>query len=161
MLAYDYLRRSGINEADIVLYGESLGTGVAVQLAAQRNPSGIILESPFSSAVDVGVHLYPYLPVRWLLRDRFESIRYIGRVKAPILVLHGEQDKIVPASLGRKLFAAAPLPKIAYFIGDATHYTLYDHGAFSKIRDFLGRLLKPLGNSKPQISVSCGLSCGL
>lgn len=148
MLAYDFLRRSGVEEADIVVYGESLGTGVAVQLAANRMPGGVVLESPFSSAVDVGTYLYPYLPVRWLLRDRFESIRYIGQVKAPILVLHGEQDNIVPASLGRKLFAAAPPPKMAYFIGDATHYTLYEHGAFNKIRDFLGHILKPLRNAK-------------
>ncbi len=139
LLAYDYLAKSKPSQSEIVIYGESLGTGVAVQVAAMRQPAGMILESPFSSAADVGAHLYPFLPVHLLLKDRFESVRYISKVKAPLLMLHGERDSIVPVDLGRKLFAAATSPKQAYFLAEATHYTLYDHGAFEKIKDFLNR----------------------
>ena len=116
------------------------------------------LESPFSSAADVAAHLYPYLPVYWLLKDRFELMSYIGELRAPLLVLHGERDSIVPPNLGRKLFAAAPGPKVAYFIPDATHYTLYEHGAFEKVKIFLDRFT--VGHERSDtISVSCGAFC--
>lgn len=139
LMAYDRLSSITPPHSRIVIYGESLGTGVAVQVASKRSASGVILESPFSSAVDVGAHLYPFLPVYWLLKDRFESIKYIKNIKAPLVMIHGEKDRLVPASLGRKLFAAAPAPKQAYFISDATHYTLYENGAFEKVRAFLDR----------------------
>jgi fermentation-respiration switch protein FrsA (DUF1100 family) len=157
-MAYDGLRALGLDEAEIAVYGESLGTSVAVQLAASRHPAGIVLESPFSSAADVGSYAYPYLPVHWLLEDRFESIRYIGKVTAPLLMLHGEQDRIVPARFGRKLFEVAPTPKVAYFFGDATHYDLYEHGAFERVRSFLASLDTRRGRGT--ISMSCGQSCG-
>lgn len=139
LMAYDHLVSSTPQQSKIIIYGESLGTGVAVQVASMRQPDGVILESPFSSAADVGAHLYPFLPVHWLLKDRFESISYIRKVKAPLLVLHGERDQIVPSRLGRKLFATATGPKQAYFVSEATHYTLYEHGAFEKVSDFLDR----------------------
>lgn len=158
LMAYDLLAGFTPLESKIVVYGESLGTGVAVQVAAKRRPAGVVLESPFSSAVDVGTHLYPYLPVHWLLKDRFESISYIQEVKAPLLVLHGESDSIVPPELGRKLFNAAPGPKLAYFIEGATHYTLYDHGAFENVKTFLDGFAA--GREQPgTLSVSCGAPC--
>jgi uncharacterized protein len=158
LMAYDTLAGLTPPGSRIVVYGESLGTGVAVQVAAQRKPDGVVLESPFSSAADVAAHLYPYLPVYWLMKDRFESISYIGQVKAPLLVLHGERDSIVPSQLGSKLFAAAPGPKLAYFIKDATHYTLYDHGAFEKVKIFLEGFAAKRGEPVT-ISVSCGEFC--
>jgi fermentation-respiration switch protein FrsA (DUF1100 family) len=158
LMAYDTLAGLTPRDSRIVIYGESLGTGVAVQVAAKRRPDGVVLESPFSSASDVAAHLYPYLPVYWLLKDRFESINYIGEVEAPLLVLHGERDTIVPPGLGHKLFDAAPGPKLAYFIKDATHYTLYDNGAFEKVKTFLeGFAAKPV--EPGTISVSCGEAC--
>lgn len=159
LMAYDTLAGFTPHDSKIVIYGESLGTGVAVQVAAKRRPDGVVLESPFSSAADVAAHLYPYLPVYWLLKDRFDSINYITELKAPLLVLHGERDSIVPPSLGRKLFAAAPGPKVAYFIPDATHYTLYEHGAFEKVKTFLDGFA--VGREqRGTISVSCGAACG-
>jgi fermentation-respiration switch protein FrsA (DUF1100 family) len=158
LMAYDQLKHLGPHDEDIVVYGESLGTGVAVQVAANRHPGGLVLESPFTSIVDVGSYLYPYLPVYVLLRDRFESIRYIGKVTAPLLMLHGEDDNIVPVRFGRKLFDAAPAPKMAYYFGGATHYTLYEHGAFERIRSFLTRFTEmrpPHGT----ITISCGQEC--
>ena len=159
LMAYDTLAGLTLQDSKIVVYGESLGTGAAVQVAAKRWPSGVVLESPFSSAVDVGAYRYPYLPVHLLLKDRFDSISYIGDVKAPLLVLHGKRDRIVPPTLGRKLFAAAQGPKTAYFVEEATHYTLYDHGAFEKVKTFLDSLAT--GREHPgTLSVSCGAVCG-
>lgn len=158
MMAYDLLKARGIAEDAIVIYGESLGTAVAVQVAANRRPGGLVLESPFSSAVDIGSYRYPYLPVYWLLKDRFDSLKHIGKVKAPLLVLHGERDRVVPVRFGRKLFAAAPAPKMAFFSGEATHYTLYEHGAFARIRSFLSGFVQ-LKTLPRAITISCGEAC--
>ncbi len=158
LMAYDAVAGFTPPDSKIVVYGELLGTGVAVQVAAKRRPDGVVLESPFSSATDVAAYLYPYLPVYLLLKDRFESINYIGEVKAPLLVLHGERDSIVPSRLGRKLFAAAPGPKMAYFIEGATHYTLYEHGGFEKVKTFLDSFATDR-HEPGTISVACGAIC--
>lgn len=97
----------------ILLFGESLGGGVAVRLASELSPkktppAGLILRSTFSSLVDAGAHHFPWLPVRWLLLDRFPSEQRIRNVTCPLLQIHGRRDTIVPLRLGRKLFAAAP-----------------------------------------------------
>jgi hypothetical protein len=97
----------------IILYGESLGGGVAVRIAAEMcqagtPPAGLILRSTFSSLVDAGAYHYPWLPVRLLLIDRFASIDHIALVTCPILQVHGARDTIMPISLGRRLFDAAP-----------------------------------------------------
>jgi uncharacterized protein len=159
LMAYDRLKGLGVPDDEIVIYGESLGTGVAVQVAANRRPSGLVLESPFSSVADVGSYLYPFLPVRWLLKDRFDSVEHIHHVKAPLLVLHGEDDRIVPARFGRKLFDAAPWPKTAYFFKGATHYTLYEHGAFERVRTFLNSFATLPNPPHSAINVSCGQGC--
>ncbi len=158
LMAYDTLKQLGADDSEIVVYGESLGTAVAVQVAANRRPGGLVLESPFSSAVDVGTYLYPYLPVFLLLKDRFDSLHYIDKVKAPILVIHGEDDRIIPPRFGRKLFAAATAPKTAYFYGGATHYTLYEHGAFERVRNFLDAF-SAARPARGTISISCGSLC--
>ncbi|MEK6258967.1 MAG: alpha/beta hydrolase [Planctomycetota bacterium] len=97
----------------IVLYGESLGAGTAVQLAGDLcregiEPGGLVVQSSFNSLVDAGRHHFPILPVGLVLIDRFESERHIAGVKCPILQLHGSRDQIVPLRLGQKLFEAAP-----------------------------------------------------
>ncbi len=88
----------------LVYVGESLGTGVAVELAVRRPPAGLILQSAFTSAVDVGRHHYPFLPVGLLMTDRFDSIAKIDKVDCPVLSIHGEKDSLVPIDLGRRLF---------------------------------------------------------
>ena len=97
----------------IVLYGESLGGGVAVRLASELSlkntpPGGVILRSTFSSLIDAAASHFPFIPVRWLLIDRFPSDQRIRDVTCPLLQLHGRRDTIVPFRLGQKLFAAAP-----------------------------------------------------
>ena len=95
----------------IVVFGESLGTGVAVALAATQRIGGLVLQAPFTSAVDVGARVYWFLPVRLLMKDPFRSDARIGKVTVPLLVLHGERDQVVPIALGERLFALANEPK--------------------------------------------------
>ncbi|HEX5507951.1 MAG TPA: alpha/beta hydrolase, partial [Pseudolabrys sp.] len=108
--AYDFAA-AHIAPQRIVLFGESLGTGLAVALAAERPVGALVLDAPFTSAADIGAAAYPYLPVRWLIRDAFRSDERIVKVHAPLLVLHGEQDRIVPIGSGERLFALAHEPK--------------------------------------------------
>jgi fermentation-respiration switch protein FrsA (DUF1100 family) len=92
----------------IVYFGESLGSGVAVALAAEQPPAALVLRSPFTSLVDVARVHYPFLPVRLLLRDRFRSDRRIGGIRSPLLVVAGDRDSIVPYAQSRRLFELAP-----------------------------------------------------
>jgi uncharacterized protein len=108
----------------LVYFGESLGAAVAVDLAARRAPGAVVLRSPFSSLADVGRRHYPFLPVRLLLRDRFASIDRIASIGAPLLVVAGERDTIVPSSSSRALFDAAAHPKRWVEIPGADHNDL-------------------------------------
>jgi fermentation-respiration switch protein FrsA (DUF1100 family) len=121
----------------LVLWGESLGTAVAVALAAERHVDGVILDAPFTSAADVGAAAYPFAPVRWLMRDQFHSDRRIARVRAPMLVLHGECDRIVPIAYGERLFALAHEPKRFARFASAGHIDLDDYGAIDVAKAFL------------------------
>lgn len=127
----------------VVLLGESLGAAVAVRMAAERPVAALILEAPFASAVEVGARHYWYLPVRLLMKDRFESIRWIGRVRAPLLIVHGERDAVVPVAQARKLLAAANEPKRGVFLPEAGHNDLFEHGAADLELAFLAEALSP------------------
>ena len=110
--AYDYLRsRLDVPADRIVVFGWSLGAAVAVDVAAHVPLAAVILEGAPSSLVDIGQMRYPYMPIRLLMRNPFESIRKIGAVGAPKLFLHSPEDTIVPIEEGRKLYEAAPAPK--------------------------------------------------
>jgi fermentation-respiration switch protein FrsA (DUF1100 family) len=124
----------------IVLWGESLGTGVAVALAAERKIAALILDAPFTSAADVGAAAYPIIPVRWFIKDAFPSDERIGRVKVPLLILHGEQDRIVPIRFGESLFALANEPKRLVRFPSGGHVDLDEHGAKDAVRSFLNGL---------------------
>jgi uncharacterized protein len=137
--AVDFLGREGILPNRLVLYGESLGSGVAVTLAAQRDIAGLILEAPFTNVAEVAQHHYSFVPASVLVADRFDSLAKIGGVKAPILVLHGERDRVVPIRFGRALFDAAPEPKEFWFSRDAGHENLMRFGAFEAVLQFLER----------------------
>ena len=100
--AVDWLKNKNINEESIIIYGESLGTGVAVEIAQNNNFAGIILESPFTSMVDAGASKYPIFPIRLLLKDKYESDKKIKNINSPILIMHGEADRIVPFWMGKK-----------------------------------------------------------
>ncbi len=140
MLAYDYLREAGLGEGDIVLYGESLGSGVAVRLAGLRPVAGVVLDAPFTSLPDVARRAYPFAPVDTFMTERFESKRHIGRVRAPILMMHGDEDRTIPIGIGRELYEEAPEPKRFAVIAGASHSNIYEYGAFESLRDFLDGL---------------------
>jgi uncharacterized protein len=106
--ARDYLlRRPGASASRLVYFGESLGAAVATELAVAHPPAALILRSPFTSMTDVGRVHYPLLPVRWLLRDRYPSIDRIAHIRAPLLVIAGDRDAIVPLDQSRRLYEAA------------------------------------------------------
>lgn len=123
--------------ARIAVFGESLGTGVAVALAA-RHPTGwVVLQAPFTSAADVAARVYWYLPVGPLMKDTFRSDARIGRIKAPLLILHGARDGVVPFALGERLFAMANEPKRFVRFADGNHADLDGFGAIETVRAFL------------------------
>jgi fermentation-respiration switch protein FrsA (DUF1100 family) len=103
--------RLGIKPTDIVLMGRSLGGGVAVDLAAKNGARGLILQSTFTSLPDAAACLYPWAPVRLLMKNRYDSLSKIGRYRGPVLMSHGTIDDLVPCRLGRKLYDAVPGPK--------------------------------------------------
>ena len=115
------LSRAGVNAAKLVYFGESLGTAVAASLAVDYPPLALILRSPFTSMTDVGKHHYRFLPVGWLLRDRYATIECITRVHSPLLVIGGDADGVVPLSLTHRVFDAAHEPKKLLVIRGADH----------------------------------------
>jgi fermentation-respiration switch protein FrsA (DUF1100 family) len=121
----------------IVVWGESLGSGVAVALAATHTVGRVVLEAPFTSAADVAARAYWFLPVRWLMKDPFRSDLRIGKVTAPLLIMHGERDGVVPFVLGERLFKLANEPKSFARFADGTHSDLDMHGGLAAFRAFL------------------------
>ena len=138
--AIDAVRAKGVPEDGLVLYGESMGTGVATQMATEYGAAALILESPYTSVPDVGADRYPLVPVRWLLRDHYDSINKIKDVHMPFLLLHGELDQVVPVKFGKKLFAAANEPKQAFYVPDAGHNNVYNLKVQQIILNFLASL---------------------
>lgn len=141
--------RNGYEPARLVLYGESLGTGVAVRLATERPVGGLILDAPFTSAEDVAALRYPFVPVRWLMRDPFRSAEIIRDVKAPILVLHGDADPVIPLRFGEALFAAAPEPKRFVRLPGTGHGSVLESGGLAEVDAFLDRVEASLPKPPP------------
>jgi hypothetical protein len=136
-LAWNAVAAKGIDPKDIVLYGHSLGSGVAVQLATHHPARALVLEAPYSSISDVASWRFPFLPVKQLIKDDYNSMSFIGAVHMPLLVIHGEKDGIVPIRFGRKLFAAANEPKRFIAYPQAGHMDCYRFGAFEAVVDFM------------------------
>ena len=122
----------------IVVWGFSLGSGVAVALAAEQPVASLILEAPYTSIADVAASAFPIFPVRLVIRDPFHSDQRIGRVKAPILIMHGARDPTIPIAFGERLFALAHEPKQFVRFPDGGHNDLDDHGAMATARQFIG-----------------------
>ena len=124
----------------IVLWGESLGTAVATALAAKSKVGRVILESPFTSAADIGASVYWYVPVRLLMKDQFHSDERIRQVTAPVLILHGTDDHVVPIAFGARLFALANEPKRLVRIPGGGHVNLDGFGAQDVTRRFIAEM---------------------
>jgi uncharacterized protein len=138
--AYDYLIGLGVPSARIVAYGESLGSGQAVKLAAARPVAAVVLEAPLTSTVDVARGTYFWLPLGLLITDKYDNERNIGSVTAPVLILHGEQDGVIPVEMGLRVYRAAHEPKRIELFPQATHDDLFDRGAWVKTRAFVDSL---------------------
>ena len=138
--AIKWLNEKGISNDQIVLYGESLGTAIATEVAQNENFAGIILEAPFTSMVDMGQKIYPIFPVKFLLKDKYESKNKIKNIKSPILVLHGRKDKIVPFYMGEKIFEMANSPKFKYFTDLDDHMMNFDEKLVNEIDLFIRNL---------------------
>jgi fermentation-respiration switch protein FrsA (DUF1100 family) len=134
---YDWLRAQGYREWDIVIHGLSLGSGVASKLATERPARALILEAPFTAAVDVASEAYPFLPARLIMADQFRSRDWIGDVHMPVLIAHGDADSVIPFQQGEALFALANEPKQFVRIAGGEHTTLTRDGLYDHIWPFL------------------------
>jgi fermentation-respiration switch protein FrsA (DUF1100 family) len=141
LAAYDWLAARGIAGSEIALVGESLGTGVAVQVAAQREVAALALEAPYTSTADVAAGIYWWLPVRLLMLDQFRSDRHIAAVRAPLLIQHGDRDAVIPFALGRALFDAAPMADKTFIrLPGQGHEALFTPEIWAAEVDFFDRL---------------------
>jgi fermentation-respiration switch protein FrsA (DUF1100 family) len=122
----------------IVVWGFSLGTGVAVAIASEHPVAKLILEAPYTSTVDVAASLLPIVPVRLLMRDQFHSDQRIGRVTVPLLIMHGEADPAINIRFGERLFAMAHEPKQFVRFPGGGHENLDEFGAIETVRRFIG-----------------------
>jgi fermentation-respiration switch protein FrsA (DUF1100 family) len=137
--ALDWLQASGVASDSVVVYGRSLGTGVATKIAAEREIGAVVLEAPYTSTVDVAALRFPIVPVSWLMEDRFESLDRIGAVTEPLLVMHGDSDSVIPQRLGRRLYDAARSPKEGFWPRGLGHNDIFDNGGFAAALEFIER----------------------
>ena len=138
--AIDWIIKKGADEKNLILYGESLGTGIATHLAQNRSFAGVILETPFTSMADAAKIFYPYIPVKILLKDKFENNKKIKNINSPILVMHGEIDQIIPFSMGKKIYEMANEPKYSHFTKYDNHMMEYDEKLILALKSFLKSL---------------------
>ncbi len=138
--AVKWLINKGVDEENIIIYGESLGTGVATEISQNKDFAGIILESPFTSMIAAGKSKYPIFPIKFLLKDKYESDKKIINIKSPILVMHGEADNIVPFWMGEKMFQLANEPKYSYFSKYDDHMMEYNENLIKSVKIFISSL---------------------
>ena len=131
------LQAMGFPAGRILLWGESLGTHLAARLAGEQAVAAVLLESPYTSIAGIAARRYPFLPVDALLWDRFDTLAVIGRARAPVLVMHGARDGIVPVAMGRAVHDAAPEPKALWIAPEAGHVDLIAAGAVRVAWDFV------------------------
>ena len=135
--AVSWLKNKGLKTEDIILYGESLGAGVATEIAQNHNFSGIILESPFTSMIDAAKNKYPFFPIRFLLKDKYETKKKIKNIKSPLLIMHGEVDKVVPFWMGKKIYDIGNEPKYSYFSKYDNHMMEYNENLLIVLKKFI------------------------
>ena len=132
--AYAYLLHKGFRPENIIIYGRSIGSGVAVDLASRKESKGLVLESPFSSFAKLATEKFPFFFPSLYLRYRFDNIRKINKVKSPVIFLHGTDDTLIPSSHARRLFDHFKGTKKLILVEKGSHNDLH---AFDQYRDFL------------------------
>ena len=138
--AIDWLKKMGLDEKDIILYGESLGTGIATEISQNNNFAGLVLETPFTSMIEAAKNFYPYIPVSLLLKDKYDNHNKIKNINIPVLVMHGEVDQIVPFWMGQKIYEMANQPKYSYFTKSDDHMMVYDEKLVLALKKFIESL---------------------
>jgi len=138
--AVKWLNNRGVDNKNIILYGESLGTGVATELGKRNIFAGIILESPFTSIAKAAKIYYPYLPVNIILKDKYDSIEKIQKINTPVLIMHGKKDNIVPQRMSLDLFEKANQPKFNYFPENDDHMLEYNDKLLNNIKLFINKI---------------------
>lgn len=124
--AYNWLLAAGMTPEQIVLVGESLGTGVAVQLAAREKVGAVALEAPYASVAEVAAQRYWWVPVNYLIKDRYDSLARIAEIGVPLLIHHGDVDRAVPIASGRKLYDRAKAPKQFVELKGQGHFIFHE-----------------------------------
>ena len=137
--AIAFLRQQGVEPGRMVFYGESLGSGVAVQMATEFACGALVLEAPYSSVADVAQGRYWMFPVKALVRDRYDSTAKIARVRCPIFIMHGTADRVIPIRYGERLYALAPAPKEMKVYPGLGHVGFDEVRGFDAVLDFLRR----------------------
>ncbi len=135
-----WLKKLGLLEEDIIIYGESLGTGIATELSQNNKFAGLILETPFTSMIEAAKNFYPYIPVGLLLKDKYKNDKKISNINIPLLVMHGEADQIVPFWMGKKIYEMANQPKYSYFTKFDDHMMEYDEKLIFVLKTFIKSL---------------------
>jgi fermentation-respiration switch protein FrsA (DUF1100 family) len=149
-LAYGALVQEGVLPESIIVYGESLGTNLATRVASEKVSAGLILEAPYTSVLDIALTDYPFLPVRLLLSDRYETDKVLPQVKVPLLIIHGKEDGIIPVSMAQKLAKLANEPKRLVIFPEGDHSDLYVNGnnALPVVRDWIRGLGRRASGTK-------------
>ncbi len=140
--AFNHLTKKGIAEENIILWGRSLGGAVAIDLAQDKNIFALIVESSMYSGVEVAQHYYRYLPIKWMLKYRFESGKKIANIDVPKLIMHSPDDEVIPFQQGEKLFSQANEPKYFFSLRgghNTAFYEIYEEYLL-RIRHFLNNL---------------------
>jgi fermentation-respiration switch protein FrsA (DUF1100 family) len=139
LAAFDWVASQG---APIVLWGRSLGSGPATYVASKRDADALVLETPFTAAVDVAVERYPIFPIASLMKDSFLSREWIGDVSEPVFVGHGTEDRVIPVHHGRDLFGLANDGKELWIVEGGDHGSLWEDGIWGKVRGFIGQVVE-------------------
>ena len=137
--AVSFVQRKGYEASQLVFYGESIGTSVAIEMARRYQPPLLILEAPFTSTVDIAKLGYYWLPVGLLMKDRHDNLSRIAEVRSSLLIVHGDEDGLIPIALAQKLYETANHPKEFVTIYGGNHVDLYDHNAGYIVTEWLDR----------------------
>jgi uncharacterized protein len=143
----DWLMRQGMREDELVLYGESLGAAVAVQLATERKAAALVLEAAFASVLLSARVRYPLFAFDWVIKDKFANIDKIDKIRMPLFVIHGALDRVTPQRFGRMIYERAPQPKVALWLPAAGHNDLIAFGMIEAVTRFLDELPLPPAKS--------------
>ncbi len=135
--ALRFLEVKGLKPKDLIYFGESLGSGVAIPLATQHPPAALVLDSPFTSAAEVGQRAYWYVPTRYLLKDKFNNMAHVANITSPVFIFHGDADPVVPFEFGEGLYEAIKSPKEFLRLPGVGHVAPLTPDLWQKMKDFL------------------------